>query len=267
MTGWIQNTGAQILRLLAESGQTLNLLARSLRHLSAAPGKYRTIVGLMYQYGVRSLHVTSVVALFTGMIFALQTGLELAKLGQQNSIGTIVAVVMCREMGPFITGLILAACVGSAIAAELATMKVSEEIDALEVMSIPPEKFLVMPRVIAVACFTPLITLLTDLIGVLGGGLVAKTQLGVSYEAYLRTAFEALRNLDEVFGLPKDLYTGLLKSFVFGIIIASIGCGQGLRATGGAIGVGRATRLSVVNAFLLIIVASYVMTALFYRAN
>ncbi len=267
MTGLLRSTGSQIIRILSDAGETLTLTLRATKELKAAPRKFSVIIGLMFQYGVRSLHVTSVVGLFTGMIFSLQTGLELAKLGQEGSIGTLVAVVMCREMGPFITGLILAACVGSAIAAELATMKVSEEIDALEVMSIRPERFLVMPRLVAVAIITPLITILTNLIGILGGAVVAKTQLGVSYQRYFHSSIEALRDLDEMFNLPKDLYTGLIKSVVFGVLIAAIGCGQGLRARGGALGVGRATRLSVVNAFLLIIVTSYVLTAIFYRAN
>jgi phospholipid/cholesterol/gamma-HCH transport system permease protein len=267
MIALLLQTGEFVRRVVTESGQTLVLLFRAVRFIGSVPRQLRTIVWLMYQYGVRSLPVTSVVALFTGMIFALQTGIELARLGQQESVGTLVAVVMCREMGPFITGLILAACVGSAIAAELATMKVSEEVDALEVMSIPPERFLVLPRLLAVAIITPLITVLTSLIGVMGGALVASLQLHVSYTRYFRSALDALRYLDDVFNLPKDIYTGLFKSFVFGIIIAAIGCGQGLRARGGALGVGRATRLAVVNAFLLIIVSSYVLTALFYRSQ
>src|SRR5688572_13149451 len=175
------------------------------------------------------------------MIVSLQTGIELMKIGQQDQIGTIVAVSMAREMGPFITATILAATAGSSMAAEIGTMAVSDELAALEVLSIDRVKLLVMPRVVALAIAAPLLTILCDTIGVVGGGFVAQSQLNVSYQLYMDSAIDALRDPAHILPLPKDVYGGLFKSFVFGVIVALIGCAAGLRASGGALGVGNAT--------------------------
>lgn len=210
----------------------------------------------LYIAGIKSLGVITVVAVFTGMILALQTGLELRRYGQEEFIGSAVANSIIREMGPFMTGLIIAASVGSAIAAQLGTMKVSEEIAALEVMSINPNRFLVMPRLVALAIMLPILTVYTNILGIVGGGIVGATQLGVSFQAYLDNATRFAEN--------KDLYVGLFKAFVFGIIIATVACYQGLTTTEGAVGVGRATRQTVITSFLLILIIGYMITRLFY---
>ena len=210
----------------------------------------------MYITGIKSLAVITVVALFTGMILALQTGLELRRYGQEVYIGSAVAVSMIREMGPFMTGLIIAASVGSAIAAQLGTMTVSEEIAALEVMSINPNRFLVMPRLVALAVMMPILSVYTNILGILGGAVVGATQLGVSVQSYMDNATE--------FATNKDLYVGLLKAFIFGIIITTVSCHQGFMTTVGAVGVGKATRRSVIISFLVILVVGYMVTRLFY---
>ena len=210
----------------------------------------------MYITGIKSLAVITVVALFTGMILALQTGLELRRYGQEVYIGSAVAVTMIREMGPFMSGLIIAASVGSAIAAQLGTMKVSEEIAALEVMSINPNRFLVMPRLVALAGMMPLLTVYTNILGILGGALVGYTQLGVSVRSYMDNATQ--------FATIKDLYVGLFKAFVFGVIITTVACHQGFMTTEGAVGVGKATRRSVIISFLIILVVGYMITRMFY---
>lgn len=220
------------------------------------PRPRRESVIQMYVYGIRSLGVITVVALFTGMILALQTGIELRRFNQEVNIGAAVMISMLREMGPFMTGLILAACVGSAMAAQLGTMTVSEEISALEIMSIDPIRFLVMPRLVAMAVMTPLLAFYTCIIGVVGGGIVGMTQLGVGWNNYIDNATR--------FADVKDLYVGLLKAFLFGIIITIVSCHAGLSATQGAVGVGQATRKSVIVSFLLILVVGYVVTRLFY---
>jgi phospholipid/cholesterol/gamma-HCH transport system permease protein len=163
---------------------------------------------------------------------------------------------MLREMGPFMTGLILAACVGSAIAAQVGTMVVSEEVAALEIMSIDPVRFLVMPRLVAMAIMTPILSFYTCVMGVLGGGLVGKTQLGVAWSAYIENATR--------FAEIKDLRVGLFKAFVFGIIVTIVACHEGFNAQGGAVGVGKATRQAVISSFLLILVMGYFITRLFY---
>jgi phospholipid/cholesterol/gamma-HCH transport system permease protein len=211
----------------------------------------------LYTTGIKSLGVITVVALFTGMILALQTGIELRRFGQEANIGTAVTVVMVREMGPFMTGLIIAASVGSAIAAQIGTMVVSEEVAALEVMSIDPHRFLVMPRLFALLLMMPLLTVYTDIIGICGGALVGLTQLGVPFETYFDNAIQFVRN--------KDVYIGLFKAVLFGIVIATVACHQGFSATSGAVGVGQATRKSVIISFLTILVLGYIVTGVFYR--
>lgn len=225
-------------------------------HAFSARNREEVFVQL-YTTGIKSLGVITVVALFTGMILALQTGIELRRFGQEANIGTAVTVVMVREMGPFMTGLIIAASVGSAIAAHMGTMVVSEEVAALEVMSINPHRFLVMPRLFALLVMMPLLTVYTNIIGVCGGAIVGYTQLGVPFETYFDNAIQFVRN--------KDLYVGLLKALLFGIVITTVSCQQGFSATGGAVGVGQATRKSVIISFLTILVLGYIVTGVFYR--
>ncbi len=210
----------------------------------------------MFVTGIKTLGVITVVALFTGMILALQTGLELRRFGQEVNIGTAVTVVIIREMGPFMTGLIIAASVGSAIAAQLGTMTVSEEIAALEVMSINPIRFLVMPRLVALAVMMPILTVYTNIIAICGGAIVGFTQLGISFHAYFDNATRYAEN--------KDLYVGLFKAFLFGLIITTIACHQGFATTGGAVGVGQATRKTVIISFLTILIVGYMVTRMFY---
>lgn len=214
------------------------------------------IVAQMFVGGIKSLGVVTIVAIFMGMILALQTGLSLRDFNQEVMIGTAVMVSMLREMGPFMTGLILAACVGSAIAAQIGTMVVSEEVAALEIMSIDPVRFLVMPRLVAMCIMTPVIAFYTCVMGVIGGGVVGMTQLGVTWHAYIDNATR--------YAEVKDLYVGLFKAFLFGAIITIVACHEGFSTTQGAVGVGLATRKSVIVSFLLILVTGYVITRLFY---
>lgn len=250
--GWV------ILCACRRTGRALRMLSSALLYTRTMgrPRARRELAMQLYTTGIKSLGVITVVAFFTGMILALQTGLELRRFGQEVNIGTAVTVVMIREMGPFMTGLIIAASVGSAIAAQIGTMSVSEEIAALEVMSIDPNRFLVMPRVVALAAMMPILTVYTNIVGILGGGLVGATQLGVAFPAYLDNAIRFAEN--------KDLYVGLFKAIVFGLIIATISCHQGLSTRNGAVGVGYATRRTVILSFLLILILGYMITRLFY---
>lgn len=247
-----------MLQLMHDTGHAMFMLFEAIWFLQFAFGKrsrYETFSQL-YITGIKSLAVITVVALFTGMILALQTGLELKRWGQEEFIGSAVAVSVIREMGPFMTALIIAASVGSAIAAQIGTMTVSEEIAALEVMSINPNRFLVMPRLVALCVMMPVLTVYTNILGITGGAVVGATQLGVSFQAYMDNATQ--------FATNKDLYVGLFKAFVFGIIITTVACHQGFMTTEGAVGVGKATRRSVVISFLVILVVGYMITRLFY---
>ncbi len=214
------------------------------------------ILHQMFVGGIKSLGVITVVGMFTGMILALQTGLELRRFGLQSNIGTAVTVVMLREMGPFMTALIIAASVGSAIAAQMGTMMVSEEIAALEIMSINPNRFLVMPRLVALIVMMPLLTVYTNMVGIFGGAVVGTTQLEVTMTAYFDNA--------RLYAQNKDLYVGLLKAVIFGIVIATVACHQGFQTKEGAVGVGQATRRTVIISFLTILILGYIVTRMFY---
>jgi len=247
-------------------GFQLELLAQTLMRFGSIPARRRPIAEQLYQGTIQGMHVVLLVGLLIGMIVALQTGIELSRIGQQDQIGTIVAVSMAREMGPFITATILAATVGSSMAAELGTMAVSDELAALEVLSVDRVKFLVLPRLVSLAIAAPLLTILCDTIGIFGGGFVAQSQLNVSFQLYADSAVEALRDPGSIISLPKDIYVGLFKAFVFGVLIAIIGCSSGLLARGGALGVGIATRRAVRDSIICIIISNYFMTWFFYQA-
>ncbi|GIW71580.1 MAG: ABC transporter permease [Planctomycetota bacterium] len=252
----VRQLGRALLQIVRNAGSDLLMLWRSLLWSRALWFKRHEVLRQCWVAGIGSLGVVAFVGCFTGMILSLAAGIELAKFGQQDVVGSLVAISMAREMGPFMTALILTANVGSSMAAEIGTMKVSEEIEALEVMSIDIHRFLVMPRLLAMMAVTPLLTVVANLLGNLGGAVVGYYQLGVTFSRYYHNAIDILD--------LKAIYTGLFKALVFGVIIAVVGCGKGLRTSGGALGVGEATRTSVIVCFLYIMVFGYVITALFY---
>jgi phospholipid/cholesterol/gamma-HCH transport system permease protein len=265
--GSIHALGETGVEMVLGAGHALVLLWRTGR-LAVNPRhagrELRAMVLQMHEHGVKAIPVVTLVAVFTGMIVALQTGIEIRAYGQEGIIGRIVAASMFREMGPFITAVILTATAGSACAAEIGTMRVSEEVDALEMMSIDPVRFLVAPRVIALGLMGVALAVLTDCFGTLGGAIVAKSQLGVSYRTYFDEARNALGGEYLLGFLSRDVYSGLLKSLVFGVLIGLVGCSSGLRASGGALGVGRAVRRAVVSSIVLVLVLGYIMTWFFY---
>lgn len=219
--------------------------------------RWHELVRQMYLMGIKSLPVISVVGMFTGMILGLQVGLELRRFSQEIYIGSAVMVSLLREMGPFMTGLIMAACVGSSMAAQLGTMTVNDEVAALEMMSINPILFLMTPRMVAMVLMMPLLSFYTCVLGVIGGGIVGMTQLNVPWDKYISMAMDIAR--------MRDLYVGLLKALVFGVIITGVSCYQGFTTTQGAVGVGQATRRSVITSFLLILISGYIITRMFYE--
>lgn len=250
---------------IESAGYRVELFLEVLGRLHHVPRRRALLLDQLYVGGIKVLHVVLLVGVSMGMVVSLQSGIELARIGQQNSIGTLVALSMTREMGPFITAIILAAATGSSLAAELGTMSVSEELDALEVLSVDRVSFLVMPRVVALAILCPTLTVLCDAVGIVGGGFVAHSQLGVEFSLYYDTVLDALQEPAHLIPLPKDVYCGLFKSFVFGILIAVISCAAGIRARGGALAVGAATRAAVRDSIILVIILNYLLTWLFYR--
>jgi phospholipid/cholesterol/gamma-HCH transport system permease protein len=252
-------TWRTILLVLGDVGRAGTMTFQA---LAMTPLLFRTrrsrseLVRQMFVAGIKSLAVITVVGMFTGMILGLQVGLELRRFNQEIYIGSAVMVSLLREMGPFMTGLILAACVGSSMAAQIGTMTVNDEIAALEIMSINPIRFLMTPRIAAMALMTPILSFYTCVLGVIGGGVVGLTQLNVPWEQYITMAMDIAR--------MRDLYVGLLKALIFGIVITGVSCYEGFTTTQGAVGVGQATRRSVITSFLLILVMGYIITRLFY---
>jgi phospholipid/cholesterol/gamma-HCH transport system permease protein len=220
------------------------------------PFNSRPIWQQMNIMGVKSLPIVSLIAIFTGMVLAFQTAYYMQQIAAQIYVASLVALSMTRELGPVLTALIVAGRVGASITAEVGTMKVTEQIDALQALATNPIKYLVLPRLVALTFMLPILTVYADVIGMAGGFLIGVWKLGIGPTLYLRLSFEAL-----VF---KDVFSGLLKSFLFAIIISIVACYEGLMAEGGAEGVGRATTLSVVNSFIMIIACDCALTAVFY---
>lgn len=206
--------------------------------------------------GFDSLPIVTLVSLFLGFIFALQTAYFMQRMGSEIYIASLVALALVRELGPVITALVVAGRVGAAITAELGSMQVTEQIDALQTLASNPVKYLVVPRFLALTIVMPILTLFADIIGIFGGYLICVYKLGISSSMYVNVTFNAL--------LYKDLFTGLLKTVFFGMIIAFVSCYEGFNVEGGAEGVGQATTRSVVTTFIMIIIADCLFTAIFY---
>jgi phospholipid/cholesterol/gamma-HCH transport system permease protein len=210
----------------------------------------------MRRIGVASFPIVFLIALFTGMVLALQSAYQMQKMSGEMYIATLIAFAVTREMGPVLTALIIAGRCGAAITAELGTMKVTEQVDALETMSASPVEYLVVPRFMALIFMLPLLTIYADFFGIAGGYLIGVFKLGITHAMYVKMTFDPLS--------LKDIFTGLFKSLAFAVIICVISCFEGLNSEGGAEGVGMATTSSVVRSFILIIVADCFFTALFY---
>jgi phospholipid/cholesterol/gamma-HCH transport system permease protein len=256
--GILESTGSFVYGLVETAGRSTILLGRALREFARIPRNFSKVVDQMFICGVAAIPVVTITAMFAGMVIALQTGSELKKFGLADlTLGPIVGASMTREMGPVMTAICVAGFVGGGMAALIATMRVNEEIDALEVMSINPITFLVMPRLAAMMIVMPLLTVYADFIGILGGAVVAQYQVGVTYFIF----FDYLK-----WGLAiRDIAFGVIKAWVFGVVITTLSCEQGYSASGGAAGVGRATMRSVVYSFLGILITNYLMLSLLYQ--
>ena len=260
----IESVGRFIIATLEAVGGVLGLFVDTLYWIFVGPfrnkpPRLRPIFYQMVFAGVRSVLIVFFVAIFTGMVLAMQTAYQLEKMGAVIYVASLVAVSLCRELSPVLTALVVAGRVGSAISAELGSMKVTEQIEALETMAINPVRFLVVPRFIALFFMLPALTIVGDISGMLGGFFIGTTSLHLSPDLYIHTNFKYLA--------LKDIYTGLTKAFVFAVIVALIACFEGLNTKGGAEGVGRATTRSVVISFVLIILADCLLTAIFYFSN
>jgi phospholipid/cholesterol/gamma-HCH transport system permease protein len=248
--------GRKLLRLFQGTGEIVVLLLQTLFYFKEIPRNFPAIFRQLSEIGIGTLPITALMALFVGMVLALQTGSQLAIYGTQDVIGAIVGLSMVKELGPVMTSLLVAGRVGSAMAAEVGAMEVYEEIDALKTFQISPVRYLVMPRLLACLLAMPALVVFAMVIGVVGGGIVSSVnpQINVPLNVYYDNLIQAL-NYTEIF-------KGLLKATVFGGIIAVVGCYVGFKTTGGARGIGQSTTRAVVLSFLLIFVANYFLTRL-----
>lgn len=248
--------GKRVLAFMYFLGGLSNIAGQTFYCMFIPPYHKRRIFQEAKKAGVDSLALVSLISFFIGVIMAFQIASIMQRLGSELYIASIVTLSIVRELGPVITSLVVAGRVGAAIAAEIGSMQVTEQVDALETLATNPVKYLVVPRFLALSLMLPLLTLYADIIGMLGGWVICVFKLSISSTMYFKFAFDSL--------LPKDLYTGLIKTVFFGMIIAFASCFEGFNVEGGAEGVGRATTRAVVTTFILIIASDCFFTALFY---
>jgi phospholipid/cholesterol/gamma-HCH transport system permease protein len=242
--------------IAAQTGELGILTGRAFLAMIAPPYELGSWIRQMEQIGVRSLGVAGITTIFTGMVLALQTALSLPTLGIKYYIGSVVSKSLVRELGPVLTALIVGGRIGAGMTAEIGTMKVTEQIDALRSMAADPVKKLVAPKLVATLVMLPALTVIGDALGILGGLIVATGTLNLTAGLYLNDVWDSLK--------LGDVFTGVAKSFFFAYFIAIIGCYNGLHTTGGADGVGRATTNTVVLAAILVLVSDFFLTKLFY---
>jgi phospholipid/cholesterol/gamma-HCH transport system permease protein len=206
--------------------------------------------------GVEALPIISLITFFVGTILALQSAYELRKFGALQFVASAVAISMTRELGPLMTAIVVIGRSGSAFAAEIGTMKVSEEIDALETMALDPVRFLVAPKFLAMLLMMPCLTTWADFMGVMGGSVFGVSSAGFTLGSYIRATLDAL--------VMRDIVTGLIKSVMFGLVITAVGCQEGFSTGLGSEQVGRSTTSAVVKSIFLVVIVDLVFTALFY---
>lgn len=261
LTAHIADFGGGVEQALADLGRLSSLAFSAAERIALGPLRGRplrlhAIIAQVRRAGNESLPLVALIAFLVGMILALQSAHQLQQLGAVNLVADLVAVSVVRGLAPLLTAILVAGRVGSAVAAELGTMKVSEEIDALKVMGFDPVSYLVVPRLLGLLIAVPCLTLFADIVGILGGAAVGHGVLGLSLSGYLRDSLHAL-SLEDFLG-------GFLKAVTFGGIIGLVGCHRGLETRGGAQAVGTATTAAVVRSIVLIIVADLVVTAFLF---
>ena len=245
-----------LLQFVEFLGGAVNLLYASSRALFSRPFYFRLFLDQCYTLGVKSSSLTFITALSTGLVMSLQFGLGLERFGGKLYVPKVVGLSIMRELGPVLTCLILAGRIGSGIAAEIGSMNVTQQIDAIRALGTDPLKRIVIPRVLAMLLVAPLLTVMADIIGIFGGMFLSYAELNITPGFYFHNAIVALRT--------SDFLVGVGKTFVFGLIIAISGCYYGLNTSGGTQGVGHSTTRAVVTSCILITIADFVLTKLFW---
>ncbi len=260
---WVEEVGAATGRTVAYVGGLAEISAKSLRLLFLSPLKRsRMLQRAIHEamaVGIGAIPIVSLISFFVGVIIALQGAYELQRLGAMQLVASLVSISITRELGPLITAIVVIGRSGSAFAAEIGTMRVTEELDALQTMALDPVAFLVVPKFLAMAVMLPCLAIWADLMGVLGGSLFGVAGGGFTFGGYMLATRDAL--------LLRDITSGVVKSLVFGMVITAVGCHEGFATGSGAEEVGRSTTSAVVISILLVILIDLIFTALFYLAR
>ncbi|HEU4838891.1 MAG TPA: ABC transporter permease [Micavibrio sp.] len=251
-----EGVGHAILRSLQSLGALVFFVCKSVMHVFAPPWYPRLILRQFVDIGYYSLPVVGMTAIFTGMVLALQSYTGFTRFNAESAIAGVVALSVTRELAPVLAGLMVAGRIGASIAAEIGTMRVTEQIDALTTLSVNPYKYLIVPRIIAGTLMLPVLVLVADIIGVYGGYIVSIYTLGFSEGSYLNQTWNILE--------PIDIISGLIKAAAFGFIVTMMGCYHGFNSGRGAQGVGAATTYAVVSASILILVFNFLLTKVFF---
>jgi phospholipid/cholesterol/gamma-HCH transport system permease protein len=248
----LASVGDRVLDGLEALGAFARLAGATARAMARPRFPWRETLRQFESIGVRSTTIVLLTALFTGMVLALQTGYALERFGAKLYVGSVVGLSLARELGPVLTALMVGGRVGAGITAEIGSMQVTEQVDAIRSLGADPVQKLVLPRVIAATLALPLLAVIANVLGALGGLVIASTQFGIPGHFYLQTIYRTVT--------VTDMLSGVSKTFVFGWIIAMVGCHSGLRTTGGTVGVGRATTRAVVVASIAVLIADFFLT-------
>lgn len=254
---FFEKIGIEIVSMLEELGCAMELFYQTISNTFKGKIKLRLILFQMVKIGIDSIPIAITSAFFIGMVFAVQIGTEFLKFGAAKFIGGVMGIAIARELAPALTGIVIASRIAAAMTAEIGTMKVTEQLDALKAMGSNPVRYLVGPRFIACTFMLPFLTVLADLFCFLGGYLVVVYLIKVNSMDYLNSAQQLLKNM--------DIYGGILKSFIFGMLISIVACYKGLKTQGGAKGVGEATTSSVVTSLLVLFIFNYFLSVLLFK--
>ena len=254
--GFVTATGRACINFLTATGRLVIFAGVAISHIVRPPFYSRLVVRQIIEIGFYSLPVVGLTAIFTGMVLALQSYTGFARFNAESAVATVVVLSITRELAPVLAGLMIAGRIGAAMAAEIGTMRVTEQIDALSTLSTNPYKYLVAPRLVAGVVMLPCCVLVADVIGVFGGYLVSVYKLGFNANMYIKNTVQFLEFM--------DVFSGLVKAAVFGFLISLMGCYHGYHSKGGAQGVGSATTNAVVSASVLILGCNYLITEAFF---
>ncbi len=252
----LASLGRVFIDFIGSVGRLGLFTGNAVSHIVRPPYYGRILLRQILEIGFYSLPVVGLTAVFTGMVLALQTYTGFQRFAAESAVAAVVVLSMTRELGPVIAGLMLAGRIGASVAAEIGTMRVTDQIDALTTLSTNPYKYLVAPRLVAALITLPVLVLVADVIGVFGGFLVATYKLGFNPSAYLARTINTMQSVDVV--------SGLVKAAAFGFVVTLMGCYHGYYSRGGAQGVGSATTYAVVSGSIMILLTNYLMTAIFF---